>query len=117
MSNMNEYVSMSTKMQADDKVRTVTTFSHNWADLMRKVMDSNMDLLVEAFVKGVKVIWQDLLRKKGPDALRAHLDTMGLEYTIEEGIAVTGADPIAKAIKTATPEQRAEIAKMLALTQ
>ena len=107
--NAQEYVAMGIKTSKDAKVKTVYTFEVN----VQEIHDAlNVDKPMQALatVKGIKVDWQDVFRKKGPEALEAELERLNIPFTREDDVAITQGDNEAvKAFKALTPEQQAKI--------
>jgi len=100
----------SVRMNKKDTTKTVFVCM----DETQAVMDTlDPDKVRTYFEYGFKVDMQGIARKKGNDAVVAHLKGQGVQIDYEEGVEVATADVITNTVKKLNAEDKAKVEEYL----
>ena len=100
----------SVRMSKKDTTKTVFVVM----DETQAIMDAlDPDKTRAHFEYGAKVEWQGIARKKGNDALLAHLKALGLEVDKQEGVEVKTVDETTTLVKGLDDEAKAKVMEYL----
>ena len=98
------------RMSKEDKTKTVFVCMDDTQDIMDKL---DPDKVRGYFEYGFKVDMQGIARKKGPDAVVAHLKGSSVQIDYEEGVEVATADSVTNTVKNLNPEDKAKVEEYL----